>query len=50
MLWHPAPQEMRKALLTRLDAVEKDLQREQNRHEKILVSDTPPLCWLLSNK
>ena len=42
-LWQPAPQEMRalKALLTRLDAVEKDLQREKNRHEKIIVSDTP---------
>jgi transposase len=42
-LWQPAPQEMRalKALLTRLDAIEKDLQREKNRHEKIIVSDTP---------
>jgi hypothetical protein len=30
-----------KALLTRLDAVEKDLQRERNRQEKTLVSDTP---------
>ncbi len=42
-LWQPAPQEIRvlKALLTRLDAVEKDLQRERNRQEKALVSDTP---------
>ena len=41
--WQPAPPEMRelKALLTRLDAVEKDLQREKNRQEKALVSDTP---------
>jgi transposase len=41
--WQPAPQEIRvlKALLTRLDAVEKDLQRERNRQEKTLVSDTP---------
>jgi transposase len=41
--WQPAPQELRvlKALLTRLDAVEKDLQRKHNRQEKALVSDTP---------
>jgi len=44
LLWQPAPQEIRvlKALLTRLDAVEKDLRREKNRQEKALVSDTPP--------
>jgi len=43
LLWQPAPQEMRvlKALLTRLDAVERDLQREKNRQEKALVSDIP---------
>jgi transposase len=43
IFWQPAPLEMRtlKALLTRLDAVERDLQREKNRQEKALVSDTP---------
>jgi len=43
LFWQPAPQEIRvlKALLTRLDAVERDLQREKNRQEKALVSETP---------
>jgi transposase len=42
-LWQPAAPEVRtlKALLARLAAVEKDLQREKNRQEKALVSDTP---------
>jgi transposase len=42
-LWQPAAPEARtlKALLARLAAVEKDLQREKNRQEKALVSDTP---------
>jgi transposase len=41
--WQPAPLEIRtlKALLTRLAAVEKDLQREKNRQEKAIVTDTP---------
>lgn len=45
IFWQPAPLEIRtlKALLTRLDAVEKDLQRKKNRQEKALVSDTPEL-------
>ena len=39
-LWQPAAPEIRelKALLSRLDAVEKDLRRERNREEKALVS------------
>jgi transposase len=43
IFWQPAPLEIRtlKALLARLDAVERDLQREKNRQEKALVSDTP---------
>jgi len=43
IFWQPALLEIRtlKALLTRLDAVEKDLQREKNRQEKALVSNTP---------
>ena len=42
-LWQPAPAEVRtlKALLARLAAVEKDLQREKNRQEKAIVADTP---------
>jgi transposase len=42
-LWQPAPAEVRtlKALLSRLAAVEKDLQREKNRQEKAIVADTP---------
>lgn len=43
LLWQPAPMEIRtlKALLVRLDAVEKDLLRENNRLEKSICSDTP---------
>jgi transposase len=43
IFWQPSPLEIRtlKALLTRLDAVEKDLQREKNRQEKAIVTDTP---------
>jgi transposase len=42
-LWQPIPLEMRtlKALLTRLSAIEKDRQREKNRREKAIVTDTP---------
>ncbi|NOR71380.1 MAG: IS110 family transposase, partial [Methylomarinum sp.] len=41
--WQPKPPEITtlKALLTRLDAIEKDLQREQNRQEKAILTDTP---------
>lgn len=41
--WQPAPAEVRalKALLARLAAVEKDLQREKGRQEKAIVADTP---------
>jgi len=42
-LWQPEPSEIRalKALLARLDAVEKDLQREKNRQEKAIISQVP---------
>jgi transposase len=38
--WHPEPVEIRtlKALITRHQAVEKDLQRESNRLEKVMVN------------
>lgn len=41
-LWQPLPTEIRhlRALITRVDALEKDLRREQNRLEKTLVTDT----------
>jgi transposase len=44
-LWQPVPLETRtlKVLLTRLSAVEKDLQREKNRQEKAAATDTPTL-------
>jgi transposase len=43
LLWQPAPLEIRtlKALLVRLDAVEKDLLRENNRLEKSTFTETP---------
>jgi len=43
LLWQPAPLEIRvlKALLVRLDAVEKDLLRENNRLEKSAFTETP---------
>jgi transposase len=43
LLWQPAPLEVRtlKALLVRLDAVEKDLLRENNRLEKSTFTETP---------
>lgn len=39
-LWSPEPQEIRelKALIARLEALEKDCQREQNRLEKVQIS------------
>lgn len=39
-LWQPEPNEIRelKALVTRLDAIEKDLQRESNRKEKAEIT------------
>lgn len=42
--WQPEPAEIRvlKALISRLEAVEKDLQREQNRLEKAEVSQASP--------
>lgn len=42
-LWQPEPLEIRtlKALITRLDGIEKDLQREKNRQEKALISKAP---------
>lgn len=42
-LWQPAPLEIRtlKALLARLSAVGKDLQREKNRQEKAAATDMP---------
>ena len=42
-LWQPTPPEARKlnALSTRLAAIGKDLQREKNRQEKVLATDTP---------
>lgn len=41
--WAPPPEEIRvlRALIGRLDAVEQDLQREQNRWEKAQATDTP---------
>ena len=41
--WQPETQEIRtlKALIARLDGVEKDLQRERNRQEKALASEAP---------
>ena len=43
LLWQPAPLEIRtlKALLVRLDAVEKDLLQENNRLEKSTFTETP---------
>ena len=43
LLWQPAPLEVRtlKALLVRLDAVEKDLLQENNRLEKSTFTETP---------
>lgn len=40
-LWQPEPKKVRvlKALIARLDAVEEDIQREQNRLEKAEISD-----------
>ncbi len=42
--WQPEPAEIRvlKALITRLEAVEKDLQREKNRLEKTEISQASP--------
>lgn len=42
-LWQPEAQEIRtlKALLARLDGIEKDLQREKNRQEKATISLAP---------
>lgn len=42
-LWHPEAAEIRelKALLSRLAALEKDLQREHNRREKAEIAQTP---------
>ena len=42
-LWQPEAQEIRtlKALLARLDGIEKDLQREKNRQEKAMISLAP---------
>jgi len=39
-LWHPEPEEIRvlKALISRLEAVERDIQREKNRSEKASIS------------
>lgn len=41
-LWQPEANEIRqlRSLMSRLEALEKDLQREQNRHEKALATDT----------
>lgn len=41
-LWQPEAKEIRqlRSLMARLEALEKDLQREQNRHEKALATDT----------
>lgn len=41
-LWHPEPEEVRqlKALIARLDAVDRDIQREKNRLEKAEVAQT----------
>lgn len=42
-LWQPEALEVRelKALVTRLEGIEKDLQREKNRQEKALCGETP---------
>jgi len=42
-LWQPEPVEIRtlKALIARLDGIEKDLQREKNREEKAIISKAP---------
>jgi transposase len=42
-LWQPEALEIRdlKALVTRLEGIEKDLQREKNRQEKALCGETP---------
>ena len=42
-LWQPEALEIRtlKALIARLDGIEKDLQREKNRQEKALISKAP---------
>ena len=42
-LWQPEASEIRelKALIARLDGIEKDLQREKNRQEKALYGQTP---------
>jgi transposase len=42
--WQPEAPEIRtlKALLARLDSLEKDLQRERNRQEKAEISQSPP--------
>lgn len=42
-LWQPEAVEIRilKALVARLDSIEKDLQRERNRQEKAVISDAP---------
>lgn len=44
-LWTPPPAEARhlKSLLSRLDALQQDLQREQNRQEKAEATDTAPI-------
>lgn len=41
-LWQPEAKEIRqlRSLMARLEALEKDLQREKNRHEKALATDT----------
>lgn len=45
MLWQPEPREIRelKALIARLDALEKDCQREENRYEKAEFNGVSPL-------
>ncbi|PKM35805.1 MAG: hypothetical protein CVV06_14330 [Gammaproteobacteria bacterium HGW-Gammaproteobacteria-10] len=42
-LWQPEAPEIRtlKAMIARLDGIEKDLQREKNRQEKALISKAP---------
>ena len=44
-LWQPEALEIRdlKALVTRLEGIEKDLQREKNRQEKALCGETPQI-------
>lgn len=51
-LWQPEPLEIRelKALIARLDALESDLQREQNRLEKTAYSDSSELVIDSLNK